>query len=76
MAPSVLCLIVLAMPFAVVICEAVSAARRKPRPIYARRARRCVEPGGEVADVHDDSALFQEQMELGRPGVLTSNHLE
>jgi hypothetical protein len=54
------------MPFVVAISAAFSAARTQPRPVYAQLGRRYVEPGDHATDVHDDSALFQEEMELSR----------
>jgi hypothetical protein len=59
MMPAVLCLIVLAMPFAVAICASVSAARTKSRPVYAEAEwlEEIAEEG--VADIHDDSARFR-----------------
>ena len=59
MVPGVLCLIVLAMPFAAGVCAAFSAARAKPRPCSAKTYRLGATVGDGVADLGDDSELFR-----------------
>ena len=59
MVPGVLCLIVLAMPFAAAVCAACSAARAKPRPCSAKSYRLSAKVGDGVADLDDDSELFR-----------------
>jgi hypothetical protein len=60
MLPIVLCLIILAMPFAIAVCAAASfAAWAEPRPVSAKAYWRRAEVGDGVVDVDDDGTLFR-----------------